>query len=102
MKKIAFLLLILSTMMVSCTKNPEKEAVAKLDQLCSSLFPADEPGAAVLVLKGDDIIFDKGYGIADIETRKRILGHTEDVTARRYDHDEHLEETRRALTAIAS
>lgn len=34
---------------------------------------------------------------ADIETRKRILGHTEDVTARRYDHDEHLDETRRAL-----
>lgn len=34
---------------------------------------------------------------ADIETRKRILGHTEDTTARRYDHDEHLAETRRAI-----
>jgi len=33
----------------------------------------------------------------DIETRKRILGHTEDVTARRYDHDEHLEEVRAAM-----
>ena len=39
---------------------------------------------------------------ADIETRKRILGHTEDITARRYDHDEHLAETRRALEAAAS
>lgn len=40
---------------------------------------------------------------ADIETRKRILGHTEDVTARRYDHDEHLDETRRAIEqALAS
>lgn len=38
---------------------------------------------------------------ADIETRKRILGHTEDVTARRYDHDEHLAETRAALDKIA-
>ena len=76
MKKLALLILILSAMMVSCTKNSEKEAVAKLDQLCSSLFPADEPGAAVLVLKGDDIIFDKGYGIADIETRKPIDGNT--------------------------
>lgn len=38
----------------------------------------------------------------DIETRKRILGHTEDVTARRYDHDEHLEETRRALEKMAA
>ena len=34
---------------------------------------------------------------ADIETRKRILGHTVDATARRYDHDEHLAETRQAL-----
>ena len=76
MKKLALLILILSAMMVSCTKNSEKEAVAKLDRLCSSLFPADEPGAAVLVLKGDDIIFDKGYGIADIETRKPIDGNT--------------------------
>lgn len=36
---------------------------------------------------------------ADIETRKRILGHTVDATARRYDHDEHLGETRAALEA---
>lgn len=36
----------------------------------------------------------------DIETRKRILGHTIDSTARRYDHDEHLEETRTALEAM--
>lgn len=37
----------------------------------------------------------------DIETRKRILGHTVDETARRYDHDEHLAETRAALEAAA-
>ena len=37
----------------------------------------------------------------DIETRKRILGHTEDATARRYDHDEHLAETRAALERAA-
>lgn len=41
-----------------------------------------------------------GAGV-DIETRKRILGHTEDVTARRYDHDEHLDEVRAAMEAAA-
>lgn len=76
MKKLVFFLLISLTLMVSCTENPEKEQVAKLDQLCASLFPADEPGAAVLVLKGDNIIFDKGYGIADIDTRIPIDGNT--------------------------
>jgi len=38
---------------------------------------------------------------ADIETRKRILGHTVDETARRYDHDEHLEEIRQALESAS-
>ncbi|MBO7686926.1 MAG: tyrosine-type recombinase/integrase [Kiritimatiellae bacterium] len=41
-----------------------------------------------------------GAGV-DIETRKRILGHTVDETARRYDHDEHLAETRAALESAA-
>ena len=76
MKKFLYLLLIPLTIMVSCKQNPEKEQIAKLDQLCSQLFPADEPGAAVLVMKGDDIIFDKGYGIADIDTKKPIDGNT--------------------------
>jgi len=36
----------------------------------------------------------------DIETRMRILGHTEDVTARRYDHADHFDETVAALEKI--
>ena len=39
-----------------------------------------------------------GAGVG-IETRKRILGHTEDATAERYDHDEHLAEVRAAMEA---
>ena len=41
-----------------------------------------------------------GAGVG-IETRKLILGHTEDETARRYDHDEHLAEVRAAMEAAA-
>lgn len=76
MKKLVFFLLISLTLMVSCENNPEKEQVASLDQLCAALFPADEPGAAVLIMKGDNIIFDKGYGIADIDTKIPIDGNT--------------------------
>lgn len=39
---------------------------------------------------------------ADIETRKRILGHTTDAMADHYDHDPHLAEKRRALEAAAA
>lgn len=76
MKRIILLSTIALAMFVSCTNNPDKEAVSQLDKLCTSLFPAEEPGAAVLVMRGDDIIFDKGYGIADIETKKPIDGNT--------------------------
>lgn len=38
---------------------------------------------------------------ADRETRKALLGHTEDETAERYDHDEHLGQKRRALEKAA-
>lgn len=36
-----------------------------------------------------------------METRKRILGHTVDATANRYDHDEHLDEIKAAMEAAA-
>lgn len=97
-----------------------RSAIASLDQRGDFLFPAHaelygKRGKAgfkfreVLDLAG---VVGEGYSIhswrhtaatrlaeagADIETRKRILGHTEDITARRYDHDEHLDETRAAL-----
>ena len=38
---------------------------------------------------------------ADKETRKALLGHTEDETAERYDHDEHLAAKRAALEKAA-
>lgn len=50
--------------------------VGRIDAVCSSYFPAGEPGAAVLVLKGDRIVFDKGYGLANLETGARITGDT--------------------------
>lgn len=76
MKKTILFLLIFTAMLVSCKENPYKEETAKLDQLCTALFPDDEPGAAVLVMKDDQILFDKGYGIADIETKAPIDGNT--------------------------
>ena len=49
---------------------------AKLDSLYTSRFPADEPGAAILLMKGDTILFSKGYGLADIVTNEPISTKT--------------------------
>lgn len=57
---------------MSCTPKLER----KVDQLLKPLFPADEPGAAVLIMKGDSILYDKGFGLANLETGAKIDGNT--------------------------
>src|SRR5262249_45326153 len=43
------------------------DLTAQLDALVAPQFPADGPGAAVLVKKGDQVLLRKGYGMANIE-----------------------------------
>ena len=78
MKKIAFLTILTAFIMTACCNQSQKEkaAIAKLDAMFQELYPADEPGAAVLILKGDEIVYDKGFGIADLETGAKIDGNT--------------------------
>ena len=66
-----YILIILAAVLTGCRSNS-----ARLDCICKHLFNADEPGAAVLVMIGDSVVFDRGYGIADMETRTRIEGNT--------------------------
>ncbi|MEM6377615.1 MAG: serine hydrolase domain-containing protein, partial [Bacteroidota bacterium] len=39
-------------------------------------FSPDEPGGYLLIKKGDEIVFLKSYGLADIETKEKISEHT--------------------------
>lgn len=57
--------------------NPAfSEVASRLDSLMSLHFHKGEPGAAIIVAKGDDVVFDRGYGVADITTGVRIDGNT--------------------------
>jgi CubicO group peptidase (beta-lactamase class C family) len=69
MKKIFFFLVIV---VVSCVDNERKQ----MDQLFSSQFKSSEPGAAVLLIKDGKVIFEKGYGIADVNTKEKITSET--------------------------
>ncbi|HEX2254028.1 MAG TPA: serine hydrolase [Thermoanaerobaculia bacterium] len=40
---------------------------ARLDALFRAAYPADEPGATVLVRRGDEVLLRAGYGMADLE-----------------------------------
>ena len=83
-------------------------------------FHADRYGQNSKLLHFRDVleragVADKGYTIhswrhtaatrlaeagVGVETRKRILGHTADATAERYDHATHDAEVREALARI--
>jgi len=46
------------------------------DSIFDSVFKADEPGGAVLIAKDGKIIYEKGFGIEDITTKKAIDNNT--------------------------
>ncbi|GAA4279999.1 serine hydrolase domain-containing protein [Gaetbulibacter aestuarii] len=84
MKNLLTLLLI--TVCVSC-KNPsdkktEPEAFGlerlqtSVDSLFNSTIGQYEPGAAIAISYGQEMIFGKGYGLRDIETKKPITLNT--------------------------
>jgi CubicO group peptidase (beta-lactamase class C family) len=79
MKRLILPAILISNLMISCKSGQESTnsvAIQKLDSLFSSQYPADEPGATILILRGDSVIFEKGYGIADMETKEPAGGET--------------------------
>lgn len=65
-------------MITSCTNKSDNidKVIAQCDAMFTTLYPENEPGAAALIMKGDSIIFEKGYGIANMETMTPIDGNT--------------------------
>lgn len=58
------------------TKPAEALDTAQLETYFSNQMPADEPGGAVLIMKGDSIVFSRGYGLADLELKTKIDANT--------------------------
>ncbi len=48
----------------------------KIDAIFSGFKSDSEPGAAVLVLQAGTIVFERGYGVTDLHSRRRIDAHT--------------------------
>lgn len=69
----SLLILLLSLILISgCTMENEN----KMDQLFSEYDKPDVPGAAVMVIKNGEIIFQKGYGLANIELKIPVTEKT--------------------------
>lgn len=48
----------------------------RIDSLFQSYFKPGEPGGAALIVKNGKVVYTKGFGIADINTREPITGKT--------------------------
>lgn len=73
MKYICFLSFLLPVFVMA---QPDKKIFMELDSLFQSYFKPNEPGGAVLLVKDSKIIYNKGFGIADIKTKKLITTKT--------------------------
>jgi len=72
--RIIFLFAII-TLFNSCNTKSSSYS-ADLDNIFDSVFKADEPGGAVLIAKDGKIIYEKGFGMEDINTKKTIDSKT--------------------------
>jgi CubicO group peptidase (beta-lactamase class C family) len=65
---------ILIVICMSCQQPVSTEK--QLDILFDSIFKKDEPGGAVLIATDNKIIYQKGFGVADISTKEAITPNT--------------------------
>ena len=73
MKKIivSVSLILGAILMISCSKSNSEQ----IDELMLP-YSGDNPGAAVMVIKDGSIVFEKGYGLANLETKEKVTPAT--------------------------
>lgn len=72
-----YLLPVCVIFLAACADSTRKADFPKqLDDYLSTQLPANEPGGAILIMKDDSVVFSKGYGIADVNTKEAITPKT--------------------------
>ncbi len=75
MKYLNVFYLFLFMIMASCSGGDGSklgEMPAKLDSIFAAHYGDDTPGASALVLKGDDVVYQRSFGIANFESGAKI------------------------------
>src|SRR4026208_2600906 len=70
------LFLLTAVVIFSCNTGSSTADMNAFDKIFDSTFKADEPGGAVLIAKDGKIIYEKGFGVEDINTKKPITSQT--------------------------
>ena len=75
MKTLKSIIILMSAIAIQACNTKDPRA-SEIDVLCSGIFSGDGPGAAVLVMEKDKVLFEKGYGLADLDSMTPIDGNT--------------------------
>src|SRR5437868_2278937 len=73
---IKYLYLLLLLQPACLIAQSHKQTEMNLDSLFQSYFKPDEPGGAVLLVRDNKLLYKKGFGIADIQSREKITTKT--------------------------
>jgi len=76
MKYKYIVLLILMISVKTFAQSNKNKVTSAIDKIMANYNNTNEPGASVLVLKNNKVIFKKGYGVSDINTMDPIKPNT--------------------------
>ena len=72
------LIIVLLSITIICTKssleinNQKLPYITKFEKIIKDLFPENEPGAAVLIMKEGKILFEKYYGLSSLPNKTKV------------------------------
>jgi len=69
-------LLGLTWILFSCSPAEKKPDFQKLDSWFAEQYPENDPGGAVLIARGDSILFSGAWGLADLSTKEKVSTNT--------------------------
>jgi CubicO group peptidase (beta-lactamase class C family) len=75
MKKLTIVSAVL-LLLIGTSSNAQENKGKQIDEIMSRYSAEGAPGASLLVMQGEKIIFKKGYGVANISTQEKITPNT--------------------------
>lgn len=62
---------------MSISNNVSGQSVSqRIESTMFELYPVDEPGAALFIYEGNKVVFDGGFGLANLESKEAISNNT--------------------------
>ncbi len=78
MKNSFFICLLIPFILSSChpAPSPKELLTSRLDSALTRIFPENEPGGSVFISKGDEILYARSFGLADLKTKNKFSDQT--------------------------